>query len=101
MAEGRFIANQDVATHAAVVVLAPSDIIALYREDGFLVYEDPAQAVEVLAAMGRLGDGFAQGGAGGGHHLPAPDIPGRHEILRQPRPHKIPPRWQLAKIPKG
>jgi acyl-CoA synthetase (NDP forming) len=45
---------------AAVVVIAPPDIVEIYREDGFLVYDDHARAVAALAAMGRLGDTFAR-----------------------------------------
>lgn len=37
-------------------VLAPKDVIAQFREDGFLVYDDPSHAVAAIAAMGRLGD---------------------------------------------
>jgi acyl-CoA synthetase (NDP forming) len=44
----------------AAAIIAPPDIVAQYREDGFLVYEEPARAVAALAAMGRLGDGFAR-----------------------------------------
>lgn len=43
---------------AALSVIAPPDIVKLYREDGFLVYDDPSRAVAAIAAMGRLGEGF-------------------------------------------
>lgn len=40
-------------------VLASEEMITQFREDGFLVYDDPSRAVEAIAAMGRLGDAFA------------------------------------------
>jgi len=42
-------------------VLASPEVINLYREDGYLVFDDPARAVAAIAAMGRLGDGFEKG----------------------------------------
>ena len=41
-------------------VLAPPDVVRLYQDDGFLVYDDPARAVAAIAAMGRLGEAFAR-----------------------------------------
>ncbi len=41
-------------------VLGPEDVIKQYQEDGWLVYDDPARAVAAIAAMGRLGESFAQ-----------------------------------------
>ena len=41
-------------------VLGPEDVIQQYQNDGWLVYDDPARAVAAIAAMGRLGDSFAQ-----------------------------------------
>lgn len=40
-------------------VLAPPEVVRLYQEDGFLVFDDPARAVDAIAAMGRLGEAFA------------------------------------------
>ena len=41
-------------------VLAPPEVVRLYQDDGFLVYDDPARAVAAIAAMGRLGEAFAR-----------------------------------------
>lgn len=39
-------------------VLGPEGIIQHYRQDGWLVYDDPARAVAAIAAMGRIGEAF-------------------------------------------
>ncbi len=44
----------------ALCVIAPPDVVKLYQDDGFLVFDDPARAVAALAAMGKLGDRFAK-----------------------------------------
>jgi len=44
---------------AALSVIAPPEIVTMYQEDGFLVYDDPARAVSAIAAMGRLGEAFS------------------------------------------
>lgn len=44
----------------ALAVIAPPDIVAAYQEDGFLVYDDPARAVSAIAAMGQIGEYFAE-----------------------------------------
>lgn len=41
-------------------VLAPPEVVRLYEDDGFLVFDDPSRAVAAIAAMGRLGARFAQ-----------------------------------------
>lgn len=38
----------------ALVMLAPSDIVQSYEEEGFLVFEDPSRAIAALGGLARL-----------------------------------------------
>lgn len=58
---------------AAISVIAAPDIAEAYRQDGFLVYDDPARAVASIDAMGRLGENFARHRA----ELPSPIVPAK------------------------
>ena len=67
-------------------VLGPPEVLAQYRADGFLVYEDPARAVAAIAAMGRLGAAFAA-------PLPAPPA-----ITPLPAPARTPNEHEAKAI---
>ncbi len=41
-------------------VIAPPEMVAEYERDGWTCHEDPNRAVTAIAAMGRLGDAFAE-----------------------------------------
>lgn len=59
-AELQKIAKAAEGRLCVLCVLAPRDVVEMYREDGFVVFDDPARAVAAIAAMGRLGQGFAR-----------------------------------------
>ena len=60
-------------------VLASPEVVRMYQDDGYLVYDDPARAVAAIAAMGQLGEAFS--GKQGGRMPEA--LPGR-PLLRTP-----------------
>lgn len=53
---------RDIAPDCLCVLslIASQEVTDLYRQDGFLVFDDPSRAVAAIAAMGRLGQGFAR-----------------------------------------
>ena len=51
-------------------LLASTEQVREYEEDGFCVFEDPSRAVVAIDAMGRFGRAFAAGPG-----LPAPQVP--------------------------
>ena len=57
-------------------VLAPAEVVKQYKDDGFVVYDDPARAVAAIAAMGRLGEVFARAGNPPQRIAPLPDFVG-------------------------
>ena len=43
-----------------ISLIGDEDQVAPYEEAGFVLFEDPTEAVTAIAAMGRLGDAFAR-----------------------------------------
>ena len=59
-AELRRVIDAAPGVLCVLCVLAPPDVVRMYQDDGFLVFDDPARAIAAIAAMGRLGEAFAR-----------------------------------------
>lgn len=78
MAAGhRTALNEAYRRHPDQMVLlsitAPPDLVAAYREDGFLVFEDPSRAIAALGALARFAETLGRTEEAG--DVPATEVP--------------------------
>ncbi|MGE0613904.1 MAG: acetate--CoA ligase family protein, partial [Hyphomicrobiales bacterium] len=82
LAELRIIREQFPDRLLILSLLGPPEVVARYREAGYLTFEDPCRAIEAAAAVVRFGESFARASRDMSADVPAdfgaaPHIPAR------------------------